>query len=101
MSTGREVDREQVDRLMIVSPNSGDYYKIDPVLRPEYQTITIAGFVPRGLTGVVLRVNGKEDLPFDAAGVEWKLQKGVFRFQLYGFVEQKQVHSSTVIINVE
>ncbi|MFA6542377.1 MAG: penicillin-binding protein 1C, partial [Bacteroidota bacterium] len=40
--------------LEIVSPNSGDYYKIDPVLRSEYQTISIAGFVPDGCRDVKL-----------------------------------------------
>jgi hypothetical protein len=90
-----------IDRLMIVSPNTGDYFKIDPVLRREYQTITIAGFVPRGLSGITLRVNGGQEIPFDETGVRWQLQKGVFRFQLSGYAGEKQCVSLPVVINVE
>jgi penicillin-binding protein 1C len=90
-----------IDRLMIVSPNTGDYFKIDPVLRREYQTITIAGFVPRGLSGITLRVNGGQEIPFDETGVRRQLQKGVFRFQLSGYAGEKQCVSLPVVINVE
>ncbi len=102
----RDVSRDhrkdpRIDRLMIVSPNSGDYFKMDPILRPEYQTITLSGYVPRGTTGVRLRINGKEEIPFEETGVRWQLQKGVFRFQLCGYSDNRQVVSSPVIINVE
>ena len=90
-----------VDRLSIVSPCGGEYFKIDPILRREYQKITIAGFVPRGLNAVVLRVNGGEEIPFGPSGVEWCLQKGVFRFQLVGRKGEAIVTSSPVVINVE
>ncbi len=95
------VRSSRIDRLMIVSPNTGDYFRIDPVLRREYQTITIAGFVPRGLSGVRLRVNGTQEIPFDETGVQWQLQKGVFRFQLCGYAGGKQCLSLPVVINVE
>ena len=92
---------ERIDRLSIVSPSGGEYFKIDPVLRREYQKITIAGFVPRGLSGVVLRINGREDIPFGPSGVEWCLQKGMFRFQLQGRKGDAVVTSAPVVINVE
>jgi len=94
-------DTESVDRLMIVSPNSGDYFKLDPVLRSEYQTITIAGYVPSKVSQVILRINESQDIPFHEHGVEWKLQKGVYRFQLRGYTESKYVVSKPVVINVE
>jgi penicillin-binding protein 1C len=94
-------DAESVDQLMIVSPNSGDYFKIDPVLRSEYQTITIAGFIPSRVSQVMLRVNESQDIPFNEHGVEWKLRKGVYRFQLCGYMKEKQVVSKPVVINVE
>jgi penicillin-binding protein 1C len=98
----RRGDRgEHVDRLTIVSPNPGDYFKIDPVLRREYQSITIAGYVPRGVTDVHLRVNGALELPFDNGGVQWQLKQGVFRFQLSGIAENMVVVSAPVVINVE
>ena len=93
--------KQHGDRLSIVSPNPGDYFKIDPVLRREYQVITIAGFVPRGISDVRLRVNATDELPFDNAGVQWQLQKGVYRFQLCGIAENKMVFSAPVVINVE
>jgi hypothetical protein len=99
---GRHVEAEEhVRRLMIVSPNPGDYFKIDPVLRPEYQKITIAGFVPDGLTDVVLHINGTQEIAFGPAGVEWQLQKGIFRFQLRGLAGSSQIFSAPVIISVE
>ncbi|MGA7161815.1 MAG: penicillin-binding protein 1C [Bacteroidota bacterium] len=92
---------EHGKHLMIVSPNSGDYFKLDPVLRREFQIITIAGFIPSSVTRVTLMVNGKEECSFDERGVEWKLRKGIFRFQLWGYAEKKKIVSSPVIINVE
>jgi hypothetical protein len=87
--------------LSIVSPSGGEYFKIDPVLRREYQKIRVAGFIPRGVTGVILRINGREEIPFGAAGVEWQLEKGVFRFQLCGYAERNLLVSAPVVINVE
>jgi penicillin-binding protein 1C len=100
-ASGAPARDERADRLMIVSPNSGDYFKIDPVLRRAYQSITIAGFIPRGMRDVRLRVNGTETIPFDGAGVQWHLRKGVFRFQLCGIAKETQVTSAAVVINVE
>jgi penicillin-binding protein 1C len=88
-------------RLAILSPNPGDYFKIDPVLRREFQVITIAGYVPPGVANVRLRVNAKEEIPFAASGVQWRLEKGVYRFQLHGDAGGKPVASIPVIINVE
>lgn len=90
-----------VKHLVIVSPNSGDYFKVDPVLRPEYQRITIAGFIPPAVSRVTLRVNGGKEIPFDKDGVEWTLQKGVFRFQLQGYNKDEKTTSTPVVINVE
>jgi penicillin-binding protein 1C len=91
----------KIDRLMIVSPNAGDYFKIDPVLRREYQSITISGFVPPGIENVRLRVNGREEQPFPPAGVKWMLRKGVFRFQLVGESRRAAVASTPVTVTVE
>ncbi len=91
----------RIKRLTIVSPNTGDYFKIDPVLRPEYQTIIISGFIPKAISHVMLSVNDQEEIPFTEDGVQWTLQKGIYRFQLYGFLENQTVKSRPVIINVE
>ena len=86
---------------MIVSPNSGDYFKIDPVLRPEYQIIRIAGFIPGNMSNVMLKINETQKIPFNEEGVTWMLRKGIFRFQLFGYVNEKQISSNPVVINVE
>jgi penicillin-binding protein 1C len=91
----------KIDRLMIVSPNTGDYFKIDPVLRREYQTITIAGFVPPGVEHVRLRINGSEEQPFSMTGVRWQLQRGVYRFQLVADTKRAEVVSKAVVITVD
>jgi penicillin-binding protein 1C len=100
-SMKNQIDIDPIKRLAIVSPNSGDYYKIDPILRSEYQTILIKGYIPGGLSNVILKVNGEQDIPFDMSGVQWQLRKGVFRFQLHGYQESREVKSATVVINVE
>lgn len=46
--------------LVIHSPTSGDVFKLDPVLRPEYQIIRVETIVSPELDGVSLWVNGKE-----------------------------------------
>jgi penicillin-binding protein 1C len=97
----RSIGETRVKRLTIVSPNSGDYFKIDPVLRTEYQTITISGFIPKEINHVTLSVNDKEKIPFNTDGIQWTLQKGIYRFQLCGFLENHSVKSQPVIINVE
>lgn len=88
-------------KLKILSPNNGDYYKIDPVLRGEYQTITIAGSIPQSLSNVVLKINGEQEIPLSGNSVQWKLQKGRFRMQLVGYDAQTKVVSNAVYINVE
>jgi hypothetical protein len=93
--------RHRIKRLMIVSPNSGDYFKIDPVLRTEYQKIIIAGYVPKNVTQVKLKINDDEEIPFIEKGVEWNLKKGVYRFQLVGNVGAISERSSPIVINVE
>jgi len=98
-------------KLRILSPNNGDYYKIDPVLRSEYQTITVSGFIPKTLSHVVLNINGEKEILLKGSDVparqsehvemQWKLQKGIFRLQLIGYEHDKRIVSNAVFINVE
>jgi penicillin-binding protein 1C len=91
----------EIKRLMIVSPNSGDYFKIDPVLREEYQKILIAGFIPGTVSDVRLKINDNVEIPFHEEGVSWNLKKGTYRFQLIGDAGNRKEYSTPVIINVE
>ena len=46
--------------LAISSPTSGDVFKVDPILRPKYQTIVIESAVASEVDHVSLWINGRE-----------------------------------------
>jgi penicillin-binding protein 1C len=46
--------------LAITSPSMGDVFRLDPILRPRYQTIPVESVVPSDVHEVRLCVNGKE-----------------------------------------
>ncbi len=52
-----------VTSLAINSPTSGDVFKLDPILRPEYQTITVESLVAPEVEHVSLWLNGDEVVP--------------------------------------
>jgi penicillin-binding protein 1C len=100
-----EIKESQVEpsgvRLDILSPNNGDFFKLDPILRSEYQTVKIVGSVPNSLKEVKLRINGKQLLSYQNGGIWWPLQKGVFRFQLEGRENNHLIVSNVVAIEVD
>jgi penicillin-binding protein 1C len=98
--TPHRPDENSAHRLMIVSPNTGDYFRIDPVLRQEYQSILIKGFVPDSIDEVELHINA-DTVPFDGSGFQWKLRKGEYRLQLSGTRRGNDVVSAPVHITVE
>lgn len=85
----------------ILSPLSGDIFKLDPILRPEYQSIKILAAIPKNFSGVRLVVNKKESLPFDASGTWWTLKKGTQRLQLEARDGKRVVVSRPVTVAVE
>jgi penicillin-binding protein 1C len=85
----------------ILSPLSGDIFKIDPVLRLEYQTIKVFAAIPQQFSDVKLVVNKKEKLPMDASGIWWTLRKGTQRLQLEARDRNRLVMSKPITINVE
>ncbi len=88
-------------KLAITSPNNGDLFAVDPVLRSEFQTITISGFIPEKIQDVKLKVNDCTEIPFSSQGVQWKLEKGTFRFQLVATKNNSRIASNSVFITVE
>lgn len=88
-------------KLAITSPNNGDLFAIDPVLRSEFQTITISGFIPETFQDVKLKVNDRNEIPFSSQGYQWKLEKGISKFQLVGKNNNRRVVSNRVYITVE
>ncbi len=88
-------------QFCILSPLPGDIFKIDPILRPEYQTIRVLGVIPEEFSDVKLVVNKKEKLPFDPTGTWWTLKKGVQRLQLEAKDRNRIVMSKAITIEVE
>ncbi len=85
----------------ILSPLPGDIFKIDPVLRPEYQSIKILAAVPRQFSDVKLVVNKNDKKPFDRAGTWWMLKKGTQRLQLEAKNGDRVVLSKPVTVQVD
>ncbi len=85
----------------ILSPLPGDIFKIDPVLRPEYQAIKILAAIPQQYSEVRLLVNRKEVVPFDPSGTWWNLRKGEQRLQLEARHNNRTVLSKPVTIQVD
>ncbi|HIC87787.1 MAG TPA: penicillin-binding protein 1C, partial [Anaerolineae bacterium] len=71
---------EDSHQLAIIFPDDGDIFKIDPILRPQYQTLQLQAFVPPGIRKIQWLVDGKViatvGRPFSC---RWKLTKGKHR----------------------
>jgi hypothetical protein len=93
--------RDDSFQLAITSPNNGDFFKIDPLLRREYQMIRITGMVPHSLSDVRFRVDDRDGREYATKGVWWQLQKGIHRFQLVGKQGARSVTSEPITILVE
>ncbi len=91
----------KTSRLAITMPNDGDLFKIDPLLRKEYQRIRIVGLVPDGLTDVTLRIDGKREVAYGGQGIWWQLESGTHRFLLSGRKGDVRVASEPISVSVE
>lgn len=87
--------------LALVAPIDGQLFKVDPVLRKEYQTIRILGLVSSGIGDVKVRVGRNEELPYDPNGTWWPLRKGRHSFVLEGLKRGEKVMSNKVVIVVD
>ncbi len=63
-----EVQRTNGDGALLIirSPSSGEVFKLDPILRPQYQTIAIESVVAPDVHDVMLCVDGKAIAPLEA-----------------------------------
>lgn len=98
---GEETAETETPSFSIVTPVSGDVYKLDPLLRPEYQTIRIVGFIPEQYRDIRVRIDESLELPYQAGGVRWRLQRGSHTFQLAGMLDARPIQSGPVVIRVE
>ena len=89
------------ERPALLSPQNGQLYKIDPVLRREFQTLRILAYLPNGTSNAVVHVDGQEVLRYSPDATWWRLQKGVHRFRLEGMLRGKRIQSRPVMITVE
>lgn len=94
---------EPVDELQIVFPHEGDIFKIDPVLRAEFQTIRLRLRVPEGsgVEAVEWRVNGRPagrcGRPFS---LSWRLRPGSYIIKAVASPGGKNMESREVKIVV-
>ena len=70
-------NNESDNSLFITFPDNGDIYKIDPVLRREYQTLALEAVVPEVVDSIAWWIDGEKycevERPFS---VRWQLEKG-------------------------
>lgn len=91
----------QLQQPAIIFPHHGDVFKIDPVLRREYQEIKIETLFPSSLKDVHLIVNGTETLPIGKEGTWWQLRKGEHVMQVVGRLKKWKISSAKIKILVE
>lgn len=87
--------------LVLLAPQDGQMFKVDPVLRKEYQAIRVLARVPEAVDAVVLRVGDEEALPYASDGTWWHLRKGTHRFVLEGRRNGSWLSSEPVTITVD
>lgn len=64
-------------RLSIAFPDEGDVFAIDPVLRPEFQTVSLEAVVPRDIELLTWILDGAVVASVDAPfGFSWQLEQG-------------------------
>ncbi len=93
-------EANQRSGLVLVTPIDGQLYKMDPVLRREYQSIRILANVSPSVSNVRLRV-GTDEQPYQAGGTWWQLRKGKHALLLVGMQDGDQVMSDEVVIIVD
>ena len=84
---------------IILYPNNGDQFKLDPILRPEYQSVKIVGAAPEKSTSVSVLVDN-DVLDFNPAGVWWSLKRGKHMLRLEAVIGDMKRISKPVAIEV-
>ncbi len=84
---------------IILYPNDGDQFKLDPILRPEYQSVKIVGVAPEKSTSISVRVDN-DVLDFRSTGVWWSLKRGKHILQLEAIIGDTKRISKPVAIEV-
>ncbi|MEW5799569.1 MAG: transglycosylase domain-containing protein [Bacteroidota bacterium] len=85
----------------IIFPHNGDVFKIDPVLRREFQKIKIDALLPPTVSDVRLTIDGKETIRYERERTWWQLRKGEHLLQLSALSKMKKITSDKIKILVE
>ncbi len=91
----------RIDRPVVLQPSHGDHFKLDPILRAEYQTVLIRTSVPEAASGAMLVVNGEALATIDDGRAWWPLRRGVHRLQVRATLNGAPVLSRPVSVTVE
>lgn len=89
--------------LRILVPQEGDVFKLDPILRKKYQSLTLRVKVPRdvGIGSVTWWVNGREVGPAEAPfSKTWSLAPGSYVIKVTARTAGRTLESSPVRISV-
>ncbi|MBI2428368.1 MAG: transglycosylase domain-containing protein [Ignavibacteriales bacterium] len=100
-SDARSSNRLTANRPVIVFPHDGDVFKVDPVLRREYQKIKIDALLPHTISDAQLVINGNERVAYNREGTWWQLRKGEHHLQLSAFSQKGKISSAKIKIFVE
>ncbi len=91
--------------LAISFPSSGDVFKLDPILRAEYQTVTIESQVVPGVENVSLWLNGNEVAtlrpPYRFRLPLASLRKGSSTLMLKGKRNAQSIQSYPIVVAVQ
>ncbi|HXG01750.1 MAG TPA: hypothetical protein VNL69_13220 [Bacteroidota bacterium] len=91
--------------LAIHSPSSGEVFKLDPILRPQYQTIVVESLVPPGVEDVKLYIDGRAVAsltpPYRYRLPLVSLKKGTITLQVKGRENARAVQSTPITIAVQ
>ena len=91
----------EVAPISIVHPNDGDVYAVDPVLRPEYQTVRLSAIAPPEISHLTWYV---DDAPWESVAspfqTAWPISPGTHRIYAEGEQNGKTVRSQEIIVYV-
>ncbi len=93
-----EINRKTFD---IVYPENGSIFKIDPVLRREYQNITIRAAYGANYRNIALLKDGEKIASLDGKNTFiWNVRRGEHEFQIEGYTEGRKETSRPVVVTV-
>ncbi|MER3523008.1 MAG: hypothetical protein C4326_02820, partial [Ignavibacteria bacterium] len=101
----RTQPKQEREAISIIAPANGEVFTLDPLLRPQYQTVSVQPVVPRDVDGVALYVNGTRCAmlapPYRYRLPLASLRKGSHTLVVKGRRGERAVESAPVVIAVQ